>query len=150
VPLRDVDTFFLRTEVTPAPRDDARWVPRAAAVFGFEEEKREDSPFGRNLWGVILGAERILSPRWSLDGEAGYTRSMFDEAFLAPKHRSDDTYQARLYAHFTSSDDSAYQHSFGVRFRANSSNEPLYEFDRFVVGYEISGTWGEADTPAAP
>lgn len=145
--VRDVDTFYLRTEVAPAPREDARWLPRAAAVFGFEHEKQEGSPFGRKLWGVIAGATRVLSERWNLDGELGYTKSIFDDAFVAPKHRSDDSIQARLYAHFTANKESRWQHSFGTRYRSNNSNEPLYEFDRFVVGYELAGTWGEKEKP---
>lgn len=146
-PLRDVDTFYLRTEVRPAPREDARWVPRAAAVFGFEHEKEETSPFGRKLWGVIAGAQRTLSRRWSLDGEAGYIRSIYDDAFSGSRHRSDEAIQARLYAHFTAHEKSRWQHSFGTRFRTNNSNEALYKFDRLVVGYELSGTWGEKEKP---
>jgi len=144
---RDVDTFYLRSEVMPAPREDARWIPRAAAVFGFEHEKHEASPFGRKLWGVVGGAERRLGRRWSLDGEAGYTKSVYDDAFLGPSHRSDDAIQARLYAHFTAHEKSRWEHSFGARYRTNNSNEPLYEFDRFVVGYELAGTWGEKEKP---
>lgn len=146
-PLRDVDTFYLRAEVAPAPREGAAWLPRVAAVFGFEHEKDEASPFGRKLWGVVAGAARVLSPRWSLDGEAGYTKSIFDDAFLDTRHRSDDSIQARLYAHFTAHEKSRWQHSFGARYRTNRSNEPLYAFDRFVVGYELAGTWGEKEKP---
>jgi len=146
-PVRDVDTFYVRGEVMPAPRADARWIPRAAAVIGFEHEKEEASPFGRKLWGVVAGAARVLSPRWSLDGEAGYTKSIYDDAFVDTKHRSDDSVQARLYAHFKAQEKSRWEHSFGARYRTNNSNEPLYEFDRLVVGYELAGTWGEKEKP---
>lgn len=146
-PLHDVDTFYLRTEVRPAPREDARWVPRAAAVFGFEHEVEETSPFGRKLWGLVAGAERLLRPGLVLDGELGYTKSIFDDPILGPKHRSDDSIQARLYAHWTPHKESRWEHSFGARFRDNSSSEALYDFSRFVVGYEIAGTWGEKEKP---
>jgi hypothetical protein len=145
--LRDVDTFYMRTEVTPAPREDARWVPHIAAVFGFEHEKMEASPFGRKLWGVVAGAQRLLTRRLSLDGEAGYTKSVFDDAFLDTKHRSDDSVQARLYAHWTPHEKSRWEHSFGARYRTVNSNESLYEFDRLVIGYELAGTWGQKEKP---
>lgn len=142
VRLRDIDSFFVRVKATPAPDPKARWVPRVAGVIGFEEETREASPFGRNLWGVLAGVERVLSPQLRLDGEVGYTKSLFDEAFVQPEHRSDNRVQAELFAHWQPAGKSRWTHSLGARFRLNDSNEPLYEFDRLLVGYELGASFG--------
>ena len=144
VPLRDIDSFFVRVKATPAPDPKARWVPRVVGVIGFEEETREASPFGRNLWGVLAGVERVLGPQLRLDGEVGFTKSLFDEAFTQPDHRSDNRVQAELFAHWQPAEKSRWTHSLGARFRMNDSNEPLYDFERLMVGYELGASFGGA------
>jgi hypothetical protein len=145
LPERDVETRFVRAEVTPAPREDAVLVPRAAVMAGREDAQQEDSPFGRDLWGGVLGVTRRLTERSKLDFEVGYVQSEFDETSLAAQGRADDAATAKLYLHWKAEPKAPVEHSFGLRFRTNRSTEPLYQFDRFVIGYEIAGTWGKVE-----
>ncbi len=144
LPERDVETRFVRAEVTPAPREDAVLAPRAAVMAGREDAQQDDSPFGRNLRGAVRGVTRRLTERSNLDFEVGYVQSEFDETSLAAQGRADDTATAKLYLHWKAEPKAPVEHSFGLRFRTNRSTEPLYQFDRFVIGYEIAGTWGRA------
>jgi hypothetical protein len=145
LPLRDVDTVFGRIELGRAPVPNLRWQPRFVVYGGREEGKEPDSPFGRDVWGVGIGGEERFSGTLSVDGEIGYTQSKYDEVFLAPERREDEGFSARLYWHVRTHEKSRWEHSFGARFRRNDSTDPLYEFDRVVVGYEIATSWGEAE-----
>jgi hypothetical protein len=145
VPLRDVDTLFGRLEFGRAPLPNLRWQPRFVVYGGREEGVEPDSPFNRDVWGVALGGEERFSGTLSVDGEIGYTQSRYDEVFAAPERRKDEGFQARLYWHVKAHEKSRWEHSFGARYRRNDSTDPLYAFERVVVGYEIARSWGEAE-----
>jgi tetratricopeptide (TPR) repeat protein len=142
-PLRDVNTFFLRTEVTTPPDEAARWVPTVALFTGFEEELREDSPFGRAMWGASAGLKRFLTGNLNVEGGLEVAQSIFDEAFTEPEHREDNRVGGEVFMHWRPDEGSRWTFSGGVRHTTNMSNEPLFDFSRTVVGVEVSGIWGK-------
>ena len=143
LPERDVDTRVGRVELRRAPVPNLRWQPRFTVFAGVDEAREPDSPFNRDFWGASLGAEEVFSEVLTVDGEVGYTMARYDAAFVAPERRSDEGWQARLLWRIKTDAASRWQHSFGARYRRNDSTEPLYEFERVVVGYEIARSWGE-------
>ena len=144
-PLRDADSFVLRANAVPAPDPAAKWLPSLTAFTGFEEETHDDSPFGRSLWGLSGGLTRRLPRGFSIEGSVGYTKSMFDGNFTSPERRSDDHKEIGLFGHWHPDEKSRWIHSLGARYLRNDSSEPLYDFERATVGYELSATWGGRD-----
>lgn len=144
-PLRDVDTFFIRSEVLPAPSKEAKWSPGIIVFTGFEEETHDESPFGRHAWGLTPSLARRLGGGFSIEGEASYTKSMFDATFGGSERRSDDYKGWGLFGHYSPGEKSRWTHSLGGRYQRTDSSSPVFDYVRYSIGYELSVVFGRED-----
>ncbi|HUR39929.1 MAG TPA: hypothetical protein VM240_02070 [Verrucomicrobiae bacterium] len=140
--LRDVNSMFMRVEVTRAPSEEHRWIWLYSIFTGHENELRADSPFGRAVWGTGLTVTRLISPTFNWDVSVDLSQSTYDEGFTVPEDREDIRTAAHAFLHWKRSEESRWTWSAGGRYTINSSNEPAYDFERTQIGIELAGVWG--------
>lgn len=105
-----------------------------AGVYGGTEQEKDDSfpQFGHDLYGVRIGAQQFLNEKFSIFVNASVETRQYggpDPSFFVD--REDDQYSASGGIHFTPRKN--LRLTLQGAYTDNSSNIPIYEFDRVLV-----------------
>jgi tetratricopeptide (TPR) repeat protein len=100
---------------------------------GAEQEKDESFPqFGHDLYGARIGAQKFLNEKYSVFLSASVETRKYggpDPSFLVD--REDDQYSGSAGVHFVPKKN--LRLTLQTSYTDNTSNSPLYEFDRLLV-----------------